>query len=70
MWKQSVRAFARNASGKFVKADLTSLTAAASTACTQAESDQFRVSLTNATCEKCYPIVIFTWFLVPTDKLD
>lgn len=57
----------RNAAGKFVEADLTSLSAAASAGSTRAESDQFRISLTNTACDTCYPIASFTWLLVPTE---
>lgn len=54
----------RNASGSFVGADLASLTAAAG-----ADGDlrQFRVSLNKPSCEKCYPIVSYTWLLLPLE---
>ena len=58
-----------NASGKFVKADLNSLTAAASGAVANMPSD-FRVSITNAPGDSTYPISSFTWMLVPRDFKD
>jgi phosphate transport system substrate-binding protein len=52
----------RNAAGEFVKASLTSTTAAA--AAVEMPAD-FRVSITNAPGEGVYPISSFTWMLVP-----
>jgi phosphate transport system substrate-binding protein len=56
----------KNAAGKFVKAELASVTAAA--ASTQVPAD-FRVSITNAAGEKAYPVASFTWLLI-YDKID
>lgn len=52
----------RNSSGNFVKADLTSVTAAAAAA---NMPDDFRVSITNPSGKDAYPIASFTWLLVP-----
>ncbi len=54
----------RNAAGKFVKADLASVTAAAAGA-SKEMPDDFRVSITNASGNAAYPISSFTWLLVP-----
>jgi phosphate transport system substrate-binding protein len=59
----------RNASGKFVKADLNSVTAAAAGAVENMPTD-FRVSITNAPGVATYPISSFTWMLVPRDFKD
>jgi len=56
----------RNAAGKFIKADLSSVTAAAAAA---KVPDDFRVSITNAEGKDAYPIASFTWLLIP-DKID
>ena len=58
-----------NASGKFVKADLNSLTAAAAGAVANMPPD-FRVSITNAPGDSSYPVSSFTWMLVPRDFKD
>ncbi len=58
----------KNAAGVFVKADLASVTAAASGAA-KAMPDDFRVSITNAPGKNTYPIASFTWLLIP-DKID
>ncbi len=52
----------RNLSGKFVKADLASLTAAG---VLPGIPTDFRVSITNSPGRDAYPISSFTWFLVP-----
>ncbi len=52
----------RNLRGKFVKADLASLTAAG--VLPDVPTD-FRVSITNAPGRDAYPICSFTWFLAP-----
>jgi len=52
----------RNSTGKFVKADLGSLTAAG---VLPGIPTDFRVSITNAPGRDAYPISSFTWFLVP-----
>jgi len=54
----------RNAAGKFVKADLVSVTAAASGVAEAAKLD-FRFSITNAPGKDAYPIATFTWLLLP-----
>ena len=59
----------QNASGKFVKADLNSVTAAAAGAVENMPAD-FRVSITNAPGAATYPISSFTWMLVPRDISD
>jgi phosphate transport system substrate-binding protein len=59
----------RNLSGTFVKADLTSVTAAAAGASKQMPED-FRVSITNADGKDAYPVSSFTWLLVPTKIED
>ena len=53
----------RNLRGKFVKASVASVTEAASSSATKMPKD-FRVSITNASGEKTYPISTFTWLLV------
>jgi phosphate transport system substrate-binding protein len=60
----------QNAAGKFVKADVNSVTAAANAAAKQMPAD-FRVSITNAPGDDVYPISSFTWILLyesPQDK--
>ncbi len=59
----------RNSSGTFVKADLASVTAAASGA-VQNMPDDFRVSITNAPGKDAYPISSFTWLLIPQKIQD
>ena len=54
----------RNASGRFIQADLNSLPAAAASASFTASSD-LRVSITNAAPPRAYPIAAFTYLLVP-----
>jgi len=54
----------QNAAGNFVTADTASVAAAASAAARTMSSD-FRVSITNASGERAYPIASFTWLLVP-----
>jgi len=56
----------RNSSGKFVRADLPSVTAAAAVPM----PDDFRVSLTNSTAPNAYPISSFTWLLVRSKVED
>jgi phosphate transport system substrate-binding protein len=58
----------QNSSGSFIKANLASVTAAASGAA-QAMPDDFRVSITNAPGKTAYPISSFTWLLIPA-KID
>ncbi len=59
----------QNAAGKFVKADLDSVTAAAAGAVANMPPD-FRVSITNPPGDAAYPISSFTWMLVPRDFKD
>jgi phosphate transport system substrate-binding protein len=58
----------RNSAGNYIKANLKSLSAAASTA-KSIRGEDFRVSLTNASGESSYPVASFTWFLVPKNGL-
>ncbi|HXJ93441.1 MAG TPA: phosphate ABC transporter substrate-binding protein PstS [Terriglobia bacterium] len=58
-----------NAAGKFIKADLASVTAAAAGAAAKMPAD-FRVSITNAPGADAYPISSFTWLLIPTHIAD
>jgi phosphate ABC transporter phosphate-binding protein len=55
----------RNAAGNFVKANLSSLTAAAGV---ESANSDFRVSITNAPGKYAYPIATFTWLLLPVDS--
>src|SRR5262249_46775056 len=60
----------QNANGKFVKASLETVTAAAAGAAANMPAD-FRVSITNAPGDTAYPISSFTWLLLyenPKDK--
>ena len=59
----------QNADGKFVKADLASVTAAAA-ADAKNIPDDFRVSITNAPGPTVYPICSFTWLLIPAQIQD
>jgi phosphate transport system substrate-binding protein len=59
----------QNAAGKFVKADLASVTAAAAGAAKDMPED-FRVSITNAPGATSYPISSFTWLLIPAQIPD
>ena len=59
----------QNSSGKFVKANLNSVTEAAAGAVKNMPAD-FRVSITNAPGAGTYPISSFTWMLVPRDAKD
>ncbi|HMD41769.1 MAG TPA: hypothetical protein VKH45_01740, partial [Candidatus Acidoferrum sp.] len=58
-----------NSSGVFIKADLASVTAAASGAAKEMPDD-FRVSITNAPGKTAYPISSFTWLLIPEKIQD
>lgn len=58
----------KNASGKFIRADLASVTAAAAGAANAMPAD-YRVSITNAPGAAAYPISTFTWLLIPS-KID
>jgi len=59
----------QNASGKFVKADLAGVTAAAAGTAKEIPED-FRVSITNAPGVTAYPISSFTWLLIPSKISD
>ena len=59
----------KNSSGSFVKADLTSVSAAAAGAAKDMPAD-FRVSITNAPGKTAYPISSFTWLLIPQKFQD
>jgi phosphate transport system substrate-binding protein len=59
----------KNSSGAFVKADLASVTAAASGAA-KTIPDDFRVSITDAPGKTAYPISSFTWLLIPQKFSD
>ena len=59
----------QNAAGKFVTADLASVTAAAA-ADAKSIPDDFRVSITNAPGPKVYPVSSFTWLLIPAQIQD
>jgi phosphate transport system substrate-binding protein len=59
----------QNAAGKFVKADLAGVTAAAAAEAKNIPDD-FRVSITNAPGPKVYPISSFTWLLIPAQIQD
>jgi phosphate transport system substrate-binding protein len=59
----------KSAAGKFVKANLKSVTAAAAGAAQNMPED-FRVSITNPPGEDVYPIASFTWLLVPDQIKD
>jgi phosphate transport system substrate-binding protein len=51
-----------NAAGKFVRADIDSITVAAKSARTDSD---FRTTITNAPSPDAYPIASFTWILLP-----
>ena len=59
----------KNAAGKFVKASLATVSAAAAGAAKEMPDD-FRVSITNAPGETSYPISTFTWLLIPEKISD
>jgi phosphate transport system substrate-binding protein len=59
----------QNAAGKYVKASLASVTAAAAGAA-KAMPEDFRVSITDAPGAAAYPISSFTWLLVPAQISD
>jgi phosphate transport system substrate-binding protein len=59
----------QNAAGKFVKADLNSVTLAAGGA-VKAMPDDFRVSITNAPGAGAYPVSSFTWMIIPRVAKD
>jgi phosphate transport system substrate-binding protein len=59
----------RNAAGEFVAPSTKSISDVA-LAMESKMTEDFRVSLTNATGMDSYPIVSFTWFYVPVDRQD
>jgi phosphate transport system substrate-binding protein len=59
----------KNMNGKFVKASIDSVTAAAAEAAKQMPAD-YRVSITNAPGDAVYPISSFTWLLLYQDPKD
>jgi phosphate transport system substrate-binding protein len=59
----------QNASGKFLKASLEGVTAAAASLAKTMPAD-FRVSITNAPGATAYPISSFTWLLIPAEIKD
>lgn len=59
----------QNPSGNFVKAELSSVTAAASDAA-RSMPDDFRISITNVAGRNAYPIASFTWLLIPSHISD
>ena len=59
----------KNQAGHFVTASIDSTTAAAAASMKGMPSD-FRISITNAPGENSYPIVSFTWLLVPLQARD
>jgi phosphate transport system substrate-binding protein len=59
----------QNAAGKFMKADLAGVTAAAAGAAKDMPAD-FRVSITDAPGAGSYPISSFTWLLIPAQFQD
>jgi phosphate transport system substrate-binding protein len=59
----------QNANGKFVKASIESVTAAAAEAAKQMPAD-YRVSITNAPGDAVYPVSSFTWLLLYQDPKD
>jgi phosphate transport system substrate-binding protein len=59
----------KNSAGKFVKADLTSVSAAAAASAKTIPND-FRVSITNPPGANAYPISSFTWLLIPAKFSD
>jgi phosphate transport system substrate-binding protein len=54
----------KNSAGNFIKADFTSVSAAAAGAAKNMPDD-FRVSITDAPGKTAYPISSFTWLLIP-----
>jgi phosphate transport system substrate-binding protein len=59
----------QNMNGKFVKASIDSVTAAAAAAAKQVPAD-YRVSITNAPGDAVYPVSSFTWMLLYQDPKD
>ena len=59
----------QNQAGKFVRADLASVTAAAAGAAKNMPDD-FRVSITNSLGADVYPVASFTWLIIPSKIAD
>jgi phosphate transport system substrate-binding protein len=59
----------KNSSGTFIKADLSSVSAAAA-AVAKTMPDDFRVSITDPPGKTAYPIASFTWLLIPEKFSD
>ena len=59
----------RNSSGEFIKASISSVTAAA-TRTTVTPDQDLRVSITNPPFKAAYPIATYTWLLIPDLKED
>lgn len=59
----------QNSAGKFINADLASVSAAAAAAAANMPDD-FRVSITNPASATAYPIASFTWLLIPAKIAD
>ena len=57
----------KNANGKFVQASVEGATAAAATKPNVSPTD---FSITNATCDACYPISAFSWVILYTNYTD
>ncbi len=59
----------KNRAGRFIKADLASVSAAAANF-PPAQGGDLRVSITNSRGKEAYPISSFTWLLVPEEMKD
>jgi len=59
----------QNSAGKFIKAELNGVTAAAAEANKTMLAD-FRVSITNSNGAEAYPISTYTWLLIPVKMTD
>ncbi len=59
----------RNSAGNFVKASISSVTAAAATM-GDSQGQDFRVSITNPPGGAAYPIATYTWILLPAQSED
>jgi phosphate transport system substrate-binding protein len=57
----------RNSAGEFIKAGISSVTAAAAA---ESQDQSFRVSITNASGRDAYPISTYTWLLLPVEIAD
>jgi phosphate ABC transporter phosphate-binding protein len=58
----------RNAAGRFVRANISSVTAAAVAGATSTQD--FRVSITDPSARDAYPIATYTWLLLPQSVED